>query len=132
MTEEQSIANEFINSLAKLTEKGLKDEKSKREKLNFDLDKEIAALEQSIKDIRADSWEVAHIPEERAKVNEQLAAIQAQIDEKKHLQAGNVTVIKHIDKLVRAAKEKREDESMLRFLKASGIRDLDTLKARIK
>lgn len=132
MTEEQSIANEFLNSLAKLTEKGLKDEKSKREKLNFELDKEIAALEQSIKDIRADSWEVAHIPEERIKINEQLAAIQAQIDEKKHYQAGNVTIVKQIDKLARTAKEKREDEAMVRFLRASGIRDLDTLKARIK
>ncbi len=131
MTEAQSIASEFANSLSRMTEKQLNDEKTKRQRLNFDLDKEVAALEQKVTAIRAAAFDVAHIEEERLKVVEQLKLVQTDIDEKKHTQSGNLSIIRQIDRLVKVAKEKRDEEAMVKFLKSAGIKDVETLKNRL-
>lgn len=131
MKEQQYISEAFLQTLEGRSEKSLKDEKTKHERAALEIDKEIATLEQSIRDKKAAAFDIAHIEEERNRVVAELKDIEHETSTRKTALATNAEIIKLIDKKIRTMKEKKDEEAMLRFLKSSGIRSVESLKKLI-
>ncbi|PRW84355.1 hypothetical protein C7A11_26570 [Pseudomonas simiae] len=132
MTTAKIKADETLKSFSSMSEVEIKGSKRKYEKLNMDLNKEIAELQVELTNTRASFYDVRSIPEEHSKIEEKVNSLMAATDIKKNEIEINKMIIKGIDKLIDEAKAVKVKDEILKLLKSAGLLDIEKLKERLK
>lgn len=132
MTTAKIKADETLKSFSSMSEVEIKASKRKYEKLNMDLNKEIAELQIELTNTRASFYDVRSIPEEHSRIVEKVNSVINTIDIKRNEIETNKIIIKGIDKIIDEAKSMKVKEEILKLLKSAGLLDIEKLKERLK
>lgn len=128
-------AESIIASLSNAGEYDFNRNKAKYEKQRKEKESLVAKLEQEVRDIKTDSFDVIDNPDsseaDKQVIRENIRAKQSLVDEARTEKDAIKLILNRIDKMLDELVAKKNNEQLLKYLKSQGISTVEQLKSAL-